>query len=94
MGTFIIASLASAGLLAVLGAALVFFHLCGLASESLVKTALQRNGNADQHTGDAPPPATAQFSGLTGQPELADMAEIERIEAILREHDRAAKRPT
>ena len=83
MSTSLIATLAALGLLALLGVALFFVHLCGLAGEKLVSTLVQPNPQ-EQNGPQASPALTPT--------QAADLAEAERIDAIIKAYDRSMHR--
>ncbi len=91
METIIIVSLASLGLLVLLGCVLMFSHLCGLAGHTLVSTLLKT------HAADAPPPShSAQPPASLSQADIdALLAESQKMlqqseaRAALRKHEQA-----
>ena len=76
MESLLIVALASVGLLALLGAALVFSHLCGLASSSLVN-GLPQSSQAGQP--NAPHPGDQYMTALHRQQMDALVADSQRM---------------
>ncbi|MEJ5128908.1 hypothetical protein WH367_22915 [Comamonas sp. MYb21] len=82
MSGFIIFTLAVLGILILLGGAFMFMYFSGLAGGAVMNRVMRANGyQADSHS-NASAPSAAQ---------LRDLAEAERIDALVRDYDRAVQ---
>ena len=83
MSTSLIATLAALGLMALFGVAFVFAHMCGVASEKLVSGLVQII-----HQGLEKSQATPVLTPV----QIADLAESERIDALIKAYDRSMRK--
>ncbi|WP_133248217.1 hypothetical protein [Comamonas sp. JNW] len=79
MSGFIIFTLAVLGILVLLGGAFMFMYFSGLAGGAVMNRIMRANGYHAPSQSDA---------AETSQQRLRDMAEAERIDALLRDFDR------
>lgn len=82
MSGFIIFTLAVLGILVLLGGAFMFMYFSGLAGGAVMSRIMRANGYQAPNKADA---------SEASQARLRDLAEAERIDALLRDFDRVSQ---